>query len=45
MLHFKSVWYTFQYLKERVTEANVLFETFNSKQIDKTSIAEILDYK
>ena len=32
----------FQYLKkERVTEANVLFETFNSKQIDKTSIAEI----
>ena len=32
----------FQYLKkERVTEANVLFDTFNSKQIDKTSIAEI----
>lgn len=32
----------FQYLKkERVTKANVLFETFNSKQIDKTSMAEI----
>ena len=41
MLHFKSVWYTFSISKKTCYRSKCSFETFNSKQIDKTSIAEI----
>ena len=41
MLHFKSIWYTFSISKKACDRSKCSFDTFNSKQIDKTSIAEI----
>ena len=45
MLHFKSIWYTFQYLKERVTEANVLLIHLIQNKLTKQVLQRFSDYK